>query len=65
MSLFRNWMSGNDVVGLDLGSATLKAVQLTSNGNTFRLEKIGYLALPEGTVACGDIIDEVGAEEGY
>ncbi|OGQ18080.1 MAG: hypothetical protein A3B70_08485 [Deltaproteobacteria bacterium RIFCSPHIGHO2_02_FULL_40_11] len=62
MSLFRNWMSGNDVVGLDLGSATLKAVQLTSNGNTFRLEKIGYLALPEGTVACGDIIDALTLE---
>jgi type IV pilus assembly protein PilM len=45
------------VVGLDLGSNSIKMVELTGVGRTFKMTNFGMSPIPEGVVDGGEIID--------
>ena len=45
------------VVGLDIGSSSVKAVELKRSGKTVELIHLGLLALPQEVVVDGGIVD--------
>ncbi len=45
------------VIGLDLGSSSIKMVELKQTGRSFKLMNFGMSAIPEGLVDGGEIID--------
>ncbi len=48
----------NSIIGLDIGSSAVRAVQLTSGGRgAVALERIGQVPLPFGAIADGEIAD--------
>ncbi len=44
-------------IGLDIGTSSVRAAQLSSNRGQVRLDAIGQVALPEGAVNDGEAID--------
>lgn len=54
---------GSDVarrsaIGLDIGTSGVRAAELSFRGGNATLEKFGQIALPEGAVRDGEVIDE-------
>lgn len=45
------------VVGLDIGSSSIKMVELKATGRTFKMTNFGMTAIPEGLVEGGEITD--------
>lgn len=45
------------VIGLDIGTSAVRAVQLTSGRGAVSLDRLGQVVLPVGTVRDGDIAD--------
>ena len=48
-----------NVVGLDIGSSSIKMVELEVKGHKYNLERFGMSLIPEGLVSGGEIIDPV------
>lgn len=63
MSLLSKWAGASSLVGLDIGSHTLKLAQLKSKKSSFVLESLAYTKLPRGTVVEGEILDPLTLEE--
>lgn len=49
-------MAGRTAVGLDIGTSAVRAAQLTF-GRQVTLDKLGQVALPEGAVRDGEVVD--------
>ena len=49
--------SGRQVIGLDLGTSSVKMVELKTTGKSVKLSKFGMSPLPEGLVEGGEIQD--------
>ena len=45
------------VVGLDLGTSSIKMVELKATGRTFKMVNFGMSSIPEGLIDGGEIID--------
>jgi type IV pilus assembly protein PilM len=45
------------VIGLDLGTSSIKMVEVKASGKTFKLNNFGMSTLPEGLIDGGEIID--------
>lgn len=63
MSLLSKWVGASSLVGLDIGSHTLKVAQLKPKKSSFVLESLAYTKLPRGTVVEGEILDPLTLEE--
>ncbi len=63
MSLLSKWVGASSLVGLDIGSHTLKLAQLRPKKSSFILESLATLGLPRGTVVEGDVLDPLTLEE--
>ncbi len=56
-------LDNTHVVGLDMGSHTIKVAELRSKKSIYELVSLGSLCLPPGTIVEGDIIDPYTVEE--
>ena len=45
------------VIGLDLGSSSIKMVELKLSGRSYKMMNFGMSAIPEGLIEGGEIID--------
>ena len=63
MSLLSKWVGASSLVGLDIGSHTLKLAQLKPKKSSFVLESLTTTKLPKGTVVEGEILDPLTLEE--
>src|SRR3989338_8518704 len=63
MSLISKWVGASSLVGLDIGSHTLKLAQLKPIKSSFVLESLTTTKLPKGTVVEGEILDPLTLEE--
>ena len=50
-------MAGRPVVGLDIGTSGVRAAELSSGKGPMTLERFGQVALPNGAVRDGEVID--------
>ncbi len=48
------------LIGLDLGSSSIKMVELKATGRNYKMNKFGMSAIPDGLVDGGEIIDPSG-----
>ena len=48
-----------DVIGLDIGSSSIKLVELSEGKNGFRLQNLGILPLPHEAIVDGALMDSV------
>ncbi len=48
-----------NVVGLDIGSSSIKMIELRCRGHTYYLDRFGMSLIPEGLVSGGEITDPV------
>ena len=51
------FLGGQQVIGLDLGSSSIKMVELKATGKSFKLVKFGMSPLPEGLIEGGEVQD--------
>ncbi|HUZ46082.1 MAG TPA: type IV pilus assembly protein PilM [Terriglobia bacterium] len=51
------WRKSRKLVGLDIGSSSVKAVELARNGDTYELVNLGFEALGQDVVVDGSIMD--------
>ncbi|MCJ8277568.1 MAG: pilus assembly protein PilM [Bdellovibrionales bacterium] len=51
------FLSGQQVIGLDLGSSSIKMIELKATGKSIKLTKFGMSPLPEGLIEGGEIQD--------
>ncbi|WP_432540387.1 type IV pilus assembly protein PilM [Kineococcus sp. SYSU DK002] len=51
-------MPGRNAVGLDIGTSGVRAAELSYGRDGITLEKFGQVALPEGAVRDGEVIDQ-------
>ena len=63
MSLLSKWVGASSLVGLDIGSHTLKLAQLKPKKSSFILESLAHTKLPRGTVVEGEILDPLTLED--
>lgn len=63
MSFLNRWKGSSNLIGLDIGSHTLKAVSLKKKKSPFEIETLSYVGLPRGAVVDGDIMDAYTLEE--
>ena len=63
MSLLSKWVGASSLVGLDIGSHTLKLAQLKPKKSSFTLHSLAHVKLPRGTVVEGEILDPLTLEE--
>ena len=47
------------VVGLDIGSSSIKMVELQAKGRSYHLDRFGMSLIPDGIVSGGEIVDPV------
>ena len=52
---------GNRVIGLDIGTHAVRAVELSVGRNRPVLHRMGQVALPHGAVVAGEVVDPPGA----
>jgi len=64
MSWFNKWGGQSNVVGLDMGSHTLKLASLIPKKSSFVLDALHTVSLPHGTIVDGDILDSLTLEKG-
>ncbi len=50
-------MAGRSAIGLDIGTSSVRAAELSFAKGQVTLEKLGQVALPEGAVHDGEVID--------
>ena len=50
-------MAGRSAIGLDIGTSSVRAAELTFGSGLVTLEKFGQVALPQGAVRDGEVID--------
>ena len=50
-------MAGRSAIGLDIGTSGVRAAELSFSKGLVTLEKFGQVALPEGAVRDGEVID--------
>ncbi|RJK96770.1 type IV pilus assembly protein PilM [Vallicoccus soli] len=50
-------MAVRSAVGLDIGTSSVRAAQLSFGGGSARLDRFGQLALPDGAVRDGEVAD--------
>ncbi|MEZ0492955.1 type IV pilus assembly protein PilM [Kineococcus sp. TBRC 1896] len=50
-------MPGRNAIGLDIGTSGVRAAELSYGKNGITLEKFGQVALPEGAVRDGEVVD--------
>ena len=50
-------MARRSAIGLDIGTSGVRAAELSFSGTNVTLEKFGQVALPEGAVRDGEVID--------
>jgi len=50
-------VAGRTAIGLDIGTSGVRAAELSVGKDTMTLEKFGQVALPEGVVRDGEVID--------
>ena len=50
-------MAGRSAIGLDIGTSGVRAAELSFGKGQVTLEKFGQVALPEGAVRDGEVID--------
>ena len=55
--MFKKGMGKKNLVGLDIGSSSVKAVELTKRGGTLHLVNLGYENLQADTVVDGQIME--------
>ncbi len=48
-----------NVVGLDIGSSSIKMVELQAKGRNYHLDRFGMSLIPDGIVSGGEIVDPV------
>ena len=63
MPFWSKWAGSSHLVGLDIGSHTLKMVQLRAKKSAFELVKFATIGLPKGTLVDGEILDAFTLEE--
>ena len=56
-------MAGRSAIGLDIGTSGVRAAELSFGKGQVTLEKFGQVALPEGAVRDGEVIDPVAVGE--
>ncbi len=54
---------GKPLIGVDIGSGSIKLLQLASSGSSFRVEAFAVEPVPEGAVAEGNVADPEKAAE--
>lgn len=52
-------MAGRNAIGLDIGTSGVRAAELSFGKDGIRLEKFGQVAVPDGAVRDGEVIDPV------
>ena len=50
-------MAGRSAIGLDIGTSGVRAAELSFGKGSVTLEKFGQVALPEGAVRDGEVVD--------
>ena len=50
-------MAGRSAIGLDIGTSGVRAAELSFGKGQVTLEKFGQVALPEGAVRDGEVVD--------
>ena len=50
-------MAGRTAIGLDIGTSGVRAAELSFGKHGVTLEKFGRVALPEGAVRDGEVVD--------
>jgi type IV pilus assembly protein PilM len=50
-------VAGRTTIGLDIGTSCVRAAELTYGKDGVRLEKFGQLAVPDGAVVDGEVLD--------
>lgn len=50
-------MAGRTAIGLDIGTSGVRAAELSFGKNGITLEKFGQVALPDGSVRDGEVVD--------
>lgn len=50
-------MARRSAIGLDIGTSGVRAAELSLNGGNVTLERFGQVALPEGAVRDGEVVD--------
>lgn len=63
MSLLDKWKGFSNLIGLDIGSHTLKVVSFKKKKTPLELDTVSYIGLPRGTIVDGDILDAYTLEE--
>lgn len=53
------WGGKKDVIGLDIGSSSIKMVELKEGKNGFRLQSLGMIPLPPEAIVDGALMDSV------
>lgn len=51
------WFGSNSIVGLDVGSSSVKAVELDESSDGWQLKRLGYAALPPETIVQGSFMN--------
>ena len=55
--MLKRGLSKKGLVGLDIGSSSVKAVELQGKGNNIQLVSLGYESLPEDSIVDGQIME--------
>ncbi len=55
--MLKRGLSKKGLVGLDIGSSSIKAVELQGKGNNIQLVSLGYESLPEDSIVDGQIME--------
>lgn len=63
MTFWGKWISSSQLVGLDIGSHSLKVATLRPKKSTYEVIQMATLGLPHGTIVDGDILDAFTLEE--
>ena len=50
-------MAGRTAIGLDIGTSSVRAAQVTVSKGTVVLERFGQVGLPPGAVRDGEVVD--------
>jgi type IV pilus assembly protein PilM len=56
--MFEGLMSGKNLVGVDIGSSSIKVIQLREGKGTAHVERFGYIPLPAQTIVDGHIMNQ-------
>ncbi|MCB0378896.1 MAG: type IV pilus assembly protein PilM [Bdellovibrionales bacterium] len=48
---------GRQLIGLDIGSSSIKMIELKATGKTFKINRFGMAPLPPGLVEGGEVLD--------